>query len=158
MCDKYRRDQRLALDAADLLTRLQAETGVQIRERLVQKKDTGTLDQGAGDRHTLLLTAGKLARLALHELIDLNDLGSLEGFRFHFLLGQLVLSLQIAQREHDILLDRQVRIQRVILEDQAYAPALGREVRHIRLAEENLSVRRFLQSADQIQRGALAAA
>ena len=77
MCDKYRRNQRLALDAADLLTRLQTETGVQIRERLVQKKDTGTLDQGAGDRYALLLTAGKLARLALHELVDLNDLGGL---------------------------------------------------------------------------------
>ena len=49
-------------------------------------------------------------------------------------------------------------IQRVILEYQPHAPVLRRQVSHVVVAKENLPAGGRFQPADQIQRGALAAA
>ena len=50
-------DARRLLDAADLLARLDAEPGVEVRQRLVEEEDLGLLRDGAGDGDTLLLAA-----------------------------------------------------------------------------------------------------
>ena len=58
-------DLRLLLDPADLFSGLETESGIQIGERLVQKKNARQLDSGSGDGNTLLLTAGELIGFAL---------------------------------------------------------------------------------------------
>ena len=52
----------LVVDAPDLGAHLEAQLRVEIRERLVHQHERRLDDDGAGDRHALLLAAGELAR------------------------------------------------------------------------------------------------
>ena len=47
--------------------------GVEVGERLVEQQELRLLDQGARQRDALLLPARHLGRLALQELLDLNQ-------------------------------------------------------------------------------------
>ena len=58
--DEYSRYTRLVLYAADLLTGLEAEAGVEVRQRLVEQKNARHFYEGAGDGDALLLAAGEL--------------------------------------------------------------------------------------------------
>ena len=51
-----------------------------------------------------------------------------------------------------------MRVERVVLKDEAHAAPLGRELGHVVVPEEDLSFGRRLQAADEVERGALAAA
>ena len=75
----------------------------------------------------------------------------------HGFPGHLLLSLQVLQGKDDVLLHGHVRIEGIVLEDQAHAPLLRRNPGHVLIAEENPSLRRNLQAADQVQRRALSA-
>ena len=70
-------DADLLLDAADLRAHRDAQLGVQVGERLVEEQNARLNDERAGERHTLLLTAGELVgHAALHtgELHEIKDL------------------------------------------------------------------------------------
>ena len=70
-------DADLLLDAADLRAHRDAQLGVQVGERLVEEQNARLDDERAGERHTLLLTAGELVgHAALHtgELHEIKDL------------------------------------------------------------------------------------
>ena len=84
-----------------------------------------------------LLTAGEFVRLALHQTVELDKLRSLIDTLFHFFLGELFRAAQIFQRELDIFLHGEMRVERVILEYQTDAPVLGRKHGDIILAEED---------------------
>ena len=156
--DKDRGDAGLTLDAADLLTGLQTQARVEVRERLVEQQDAGHLHQRAGDGHPLLLTAGHFGGLAVHELLDLDQARGLVGLFQHDLLGELLAALQVLQREEDVLPYGQMRIEGVILKHQTHAAVFGRQTGHVVLAEEDVPAGGGLQTADQVERGALAAA
>ena len=158
MCDEDRGDAGLLLDTADLLTSLQTEAGVEVRQRLIEKKDARNFDKSAGDGDTLLLTAGELARLAVHEVVDLNKLGSLQGLVIHDLSGELLVTFEILERERNILADCQVRVQRVVLEDQTNTAVFRGQIRDIRLTEPDLAACRLDKTADEVERRALSAA
>ena len=64
--------QLLQLDA-----HLHAQLGVEVGERLVEQEHAGVAHDGAAQRHALALAAGELARLALEEVADAEDLGRL---------------------------------------------------------------------------------
>ena len=53
-----------ALDGMQFFAQAHAQQGVQVAERLVQQQDLGFQHQRAGQRHALLLAAGKLRRIA----------------------------------------------------------------------------------------------
>ena len=148
----------LPLDTADLLPCLEAQPCVQIGQRLIQQQHPGTLHQRAGDGHALLLAAGQLTGLAVHQPFQLHQLCRLQRPLRHLHLCQLIRAPQVFQREHDVLPYRQVGVQRVVLEHQPHAAILRRQMGHIVLAEEDLSLRRLQQAADQVQRRAFAAA
>ena len=97
---------RFLLDAANFLARLQAQAGVQVGQGLVQQQHAGHLHQRAGDSHALLLTAGKLAGLALQQFLNLHQPGGLLGTVQHGSLVILSSPRQVLQREEDVLLDR----------------------------------------------------
>ena len=158
MRDKYRRDERFFLDAADLLTRLKAESRVQVRERFVQKKHLRTFHQGARDGDTLLLAAGQLVRLPLQIIFDLDQFRGFHHLLVHHFLLEFRLAFQVLQREADVLPDRQMRIQSIVLEDHADAAVLRRKLRHVIFSEKDLAAGRHFQAADQIQRSGFAAA
>ena len=106
----------------------------------------------------MLLAAGKLRGLAVHQFRNLHQLRGLLGPGKHLLPGKLLVSLQVLQGEQDVLQYRQVGIEGVILKHHAHAPVLRRQVGHVVFAEEHLALGGSLQAADHVQRGALAAA
>ena len=158
MSDKDGGDARLPLDAADLLPGLQAQPGIQVGERLVQKQDPGHLHQRPGNCHALLLAAGELRGLSIHQAVDLHQTSGLLGPLLHLLLAWAIRAPQILQGEEDILPHGQMGIQGIVLEHQANAAILRRQAGHIIIPKEDLSGGGCLQTADQIQGGGFAAA
>ena len=157
MRDEHGGDAGLALDAADLLARLQAQPGVQVGERLVQQQHARHLDQRPRDGHALLLAAGHLARPPVEQLVDLYQLRRFLRAAQHLLLAGPLRPLEVLQREQYVAQHRQVRVQRVVLEYHAHAAQLGREVGHVVVTEEDATRGGLFQPADQVQRRALAA-
>ena len=58
-----------------LVAHLQAELRVQVGQRFVHEQHRGLRGQRAGDGHPLLLAAGQLGGIAVHEHADLHDAG-----------------------------------------------------------------------------------
>ncbi len=114
----------LAMDAADLRPRLDAQLGVEIRQRLVHEDQRRLDDDGAGDGHALLLAAGELSGqlvlLAgeLHEPERMRHARRAVGGR----------DAAHPQAEADVLGDGHVRKQRVVLEHHAEAALFGGSV------------------------------
>ena len=97
------------------MAHLDAELGVEIRQRFVEQQHARADDDRAGERDALLLAAGELAGelllvsgetdLRQHVADALPDLGGGE--------------IAHAQPVRDILEDRQMREQRIVLEHEA---------------------------------------
>ena len=106
-------------DALDLVAHLRAQVGIEARKGLVQEHQGGRRRHGTGDGNPLLLPTGELVRVAVlepahaHQFEDLVNAG---------LAGAAV---QLGQAEAHVLGNREVRKERVILEDDADAPILG---------------------------------
>ena len=64
----------LGLDALELDLHLPAQLEVERAERLVEQQHLRVVDQGARQRHPLLLAAGELGRLARGEARQLHQL------------------------------------------------------------------------------------
>ena len=158
MCDEDCRYAGFLLDAADFLTGLQTQARVEVRQRLVEKKHARYFDQGTGDGDTLLLTAGELARFSVHKMVDLYQFCGFEGFVFHDLLRELCAAFQVFKRERDVLAHGEMRVEGVVLEDQADSAVFRRQVRDIGLTEPDLAACGLDQAADKVERGAFAAA
>ena len=84
----------------------------------------------------------------LHELQRLADL----------LRRLLLADVLVPQTEGDVVLDRQVREERVVLEHRVHVPLVGRRLRHVHPVEQDLALRRTLEAGDQAKRGRLPAA
>ncbi len=63
-------EAELVLQAHHLESRALAQLAVERRQRLVEQQNLGSLDQGAGERHALALTTGKLRGLAGAEAVE----------------------------------------------------------------------------------------
>ena len=110
--DVDERDADLALNSLELELHHLAKLEVERAERFVQQQRAGVVHQCAGQRHTLLLTAGELGRLALREVGEPDDL---EQFVDAPLDLGLVL-LHAARSVRDVVPHRHVREQCVVLE------------------------------------------
>ena len=66
-------EAELALQPLDLDLHVEPEVAVERGERLVEQQDRGLDGQRAGERHPLLLAARQLARQALAEAAELDD-------------------------------------------------------------------------------------
>ena len=76
----------------------------------------------------------------------------------HLLFGHLVCALQVLQREQNVLLDRHVGVQRVVLEHQTDASVFSGQIGNIIVTKIDLATGGLLQAADHVQSGGLAAA
>ena len=122
--DVHRRDRELPLDARDLGAHLHAQLRVEVRERLVHQEDLRLAHDRASHRHALALAAGELARLAVEVVDEADDARRLLDPPPRLRLRHL----PHPQREADVLRDRHVRVERVVLEDHrdvARRPAAG---------------------------------
>src|SRR5262245_57741463 len=152
--DEERRDAQLPQQSPDLAAQAGARLRIERAERFVEEQQIGLVSQRAGDGHALLLAAGNLRRefVALISQPDqvqqtVNDLSALLLFPF-----------PDAQAEADVFGHGHSREERVILEDHADVALARAQVFDAFAAKKYLAAVRRLQTGDQPQRGALAAA
>ena len=115
----------LALQVLDLEAHLLAQVRVEVAEGLVQQQHLGVGHQGPGQGHALLLAAGELRGIALPE-----------GAQPHLVQHALYRGLGMGWRFRPELervgrvgAHSEVRPDRVVLEDHAQVPGLGRHIR-----------------------------
>ena len=156
--DMYRRITVFVVQPADFKAHLFAQIGIEVGQRLVEQKRLRLDDQGAGQRHALLLAARQLAGIALRE--DFEFCGCQNGREFF--RNRVAIDLPQAKPIDDIFGDRHVRPQRVALEDHRHLALLGRQGAGLRghqpVADMDLAVGGLEESGDQPQRRGLAAA
>ena len=127
-------------------------------KRLVEQQDFGFSDQNAGERNALLLTARKIRREALRQLLQPERAQDA-------LCGGLPLCARtLARSGANILLDRHVREQGILLKQVTDAALLRRQVDMLLAVEQRAAVQhdpapvRAHDTGDAAQRHALAAA
>src|SRR5581483_6424715 len=144
----------LVLDALQLELHLLAQLQVERPERLVEEQYARAVDERARERDTLLLPARELARLAAAVAGEPDDAQ-------HLLDPALqvgALHALAPQAEGDVLEDRQVREERVALEDGVDVALVRRQPGDRSVAEEDRPLRRLLEAADHAQGRRLPAA
>ena len=105
-------DAEPALQRGDLCAGLHAELGVEVRQRLVHQEDLRLAHDRPTHGDALTLAARQLGRLAIEEVVEVEQLGRLEHTLVDLGLGH-PFDLEV---EADVLGDGHVRIQRVALE------------------------------------------
>ena len=144
----------LLLQLLDLAARLHAQLGVEVGERLVHQEHLRVAHERAAERDALLLAAGELARLAVQQRLELDRRRRAAHPRVDLVLRRLA----PPQREREVVVDRHLRVQRVVLEDHRdVALARGDAVDHA-LADADLALGDRLEPGEHPQRGRLAGA
>ena len=136
------------------LAHLDAELGVEIGERLVEEEGLRLLDDGAADGDALALAAGKLRRLPLEEMRDLQDLGGAADARLDLGLRQFLAD----QAEAEVLAHAHVRIEGIGLEDHRHAARRRDEMVAAHAVEMDLAVADLLEPGDHAEQRRLPAA
>ena len=150
----HERDADLLLDPLELDLQLLAQAQVERAERLVEEQRTRAVDERAGERDALLLTARELRRLALGQVAELDELQ-----RVVRALGDLgLVDLLALEPERDVLQDGQMREQRVGLEDGVDVALVRRVIGDVSPAEKDAAGGRILEPADHPQGRGLPAA
>jgi hypothetical protein len=114
----------------------------------------GRVDQRPGQRDPLLLAARELPRLPVLVPLELDDAE-------HLLDATLVLAARHAlylQPERDVVVDRHVREERVLLEHHVDRAAVREDRRHVVALEQDAPLVGDLEAGDHPQRRRLAAA
>jgi hypothetical protein len=93
--DVHGGDAQPALQARYLGAHLAAQLGVEVRQGLVEQEGVGSADDRSAHRRPLALATGKLGRLAIEEVFQLEQPGALLDALAHLVVGHLVQ----AQRE-----------------------------------------------------------
>jgi hypothetical protein len=108
----------------------------------------------ATHRHSLALAAGESPRLALEQPLEPEDLGGL----LHAAVGLVLRHLLQLQPEGDVVVDAEVRVERIALEHHRdIAVARGDVVDHA-VADAHDALRDVLEPGDHAERRRLAAA
>jgi hypothetical protein len=125
--DENRGQTKLAQERAKLGADPPAGVGVEGGHRLVEEQDLGAPREGSGQSDTLALAAGQLSRLRIRQSCDAEPFEQVAP---------------LAAREGDVLLDRQVREERVLLKHVADRAALRPEIDLPAAVEPDRAVRR----------------
>src|SRR4029077_2262670 len=152
--DQDRRDTELLLERLDLGPHGQTERCVEIGERLSEERELRLLDQGARERHPLLLTARELARPPPEKLPNMDELrgapDAAERPRARRLLE--------AERKPDVVANRHVRVERIGLEADADVAVPGLDLIDDMTVEQKLAAARKIDASEQEEACRLAAA
>ena len=124
MCDDDYGLSRAVPEVEEDLVYLLLGHGVEVAGGFIGQKHRRPVDDGAGDRDSLLLAAGEFRRLVAGARGQSHALQQSRGFLFRL----LHLPAGDKRRYHDVLECGELRQQVVGLEHEAYAPAAeGRE-------------------------------
>ena len=141
------------LQLRDLGARLHAQLGVQVRERLVHEEGLRVAHDRAAHGDALALAAGEVARLAVEQLLEVEDArGVLDA-----LVDLVLRHLLDAQAEGDVLVDGEVRVERVALEDHGDVAVARGHVVDDALADLDAALADVLEPGEHAQRRRLAA-
>ena len=152
--DVERCDPELGLEAADLLTELDAHLCVEGGERLVEEEHARLDRQRAGEGDPLLHSAGELMWIALRSGGEPDQLEKLLDPRA---TNSAALPSD-PQAEFDVRLGGHIREERVRLEDHAHVALVGRNIRDVVALDDHPSRGRCLEPGDDPECGRLPAA
>ena len=150
--DVHEREAHFGLDPLELDLHRAPQLEVERAERLVEQEHLGLVDEGPGQRDPLLLAAGELGRLLAPLCLELDQGQHLVDLPLD------VLGLPSTQPEGDVLVDVQVREQRVVLEHRVDRPPVGLGVGDVLTRKRDRSRGGGLQARHHPQRRGLAAA
>jgi hypothetical protein len=139
---------------ADLGTHLHTQLGVQVRQRFVEQEDLRVAHDGAPHRHALALPARELARVALEQLVQVED--ARRVLDAAALLG--VGHPRQREREAHVLAHGHVRVQRIALEHHRHVAFLGQQVVDDATVDADHPGADVLQPGEHAQQRGLAAA
>ena len=122
--DVERRHAEPALDAKHLAAHLHAQLCVEIGQRLVHQEDGRLTDERPSHRHALTLPAGELARTAVQHFGEPENRGGLA----HPTVALGLCDAAHREREPDVVVGRQMRIQRVVLKDHGDVTVARRQI------------------------------
>ena len=142
------------MDALELAQHVLAQLLVEGAEGLVEQQHPWSERQRPGKRHPLLLTARELVRHALFVTVQPHQVEQLRDPRPDLVLGPA----QVSQREGDVLQDRQVGKQGVVLKNDTEPPPVRRHPGHGLAVEVDLAPGRVFEAGDQQEHRALARA
>ena len=154
MRDVDDRGAEAVVQLGDLGAHLDAELGVEVGERLVHQVDLGGTDDGAAHGDALALAAGEGGRLAVEELLEVEDAGGLADG----LVDLVGVDLAELERERHVLVDGHVRVEGVGLEDHRDVAVLGLDVVDHATVDLEGAGGDVLEAGDHAQRRGLAAA
>ena len=133
MRDQDRRHVQLALDLADGPSQFLADLGVQRAERLVHQQHLRPVRERPCDGNALLLPARELRGEPVIHALKGDELEQFLAARAAF----RALHLADAQRELDVLADRHVAKQRVVLENEPHVALARIDVGHVAAMERH---------------------
>jgi len=102
---------------------VRAEFGVEVGKRFVEKKEPGVPYDGPADRNPLFLSAGEFTGFAFQQLGDAEHVGHF----FDLLAALLFRRFSCFESERHVVAGRQMRIERIILEDHRDVSLFGRQ-------------------------------
>ena len=151
--DVHEGDPQVVLEGLQLELELLAQLQVERAEWLVEEQHLRPVDERPRERHPLLLSSGQLARLARPEVLETDATQDLRDPSLQ--LGAL--DPLSAQPERHVLVDRQVREERVALEDGVHVALVRWEADDVLAAEQDRAGIGLLEASDHPQRRRLAA-
>ena len=146
-------DPEVLQQAAEFDLHRLAQVPVERAERFVEQENVRLDRQGAGQGDALLLAARKRRHGAIPERPHLHEIERPRDLRRDRVPGQA----PALQAEADVARDRQMREQRVVLEDDADVALMRRRARHVDARDRHLALVGRRQARDQPQQGRLAA-
>ncbi len=149
--DVDERQPDVDLDPLELDLHRPAELEVEGAERLVEEQHLGLVDQRPGERDPLLLATRQLDRLLARLAVQLDQLQHVAD------LGVDVGRLAALEAERDVLVDVEVREERIALEHRVDRAPVRLGVGDVLAGQGDRAGRRRLETGDHPQRGGLAA-
>ena len=130
------------------------QLGVEVRERLVHEERRRLAHHGPAHGDALPLSAGEQRRTALQQRVEPER-------RRHLPHAAGPLRPRDAPKleaEAEVLLDRHLRVERVVLEDHRNVAVARSELRDVPVADHDAALRHLLQAGDHPKQRRLAAA
>jgi hypothetical protein len=141
------------MTAFQLELHLLPELHVERAERLVEKQRRRPVDERPRQRDSLLLTPGELTATATLQTLQRDDPQHL----LHACAVLVAWDVLHLEPERDVVVDRHVREQRVLLEHHVDGPPARRDRRHVAVQQADPTFVRLLEARDHSQCRRLAA-
>src|SRR5580692_14069 len=121
-------DADLVVQLTQPSAQLHAHLGVERTKRFIQEHDAWLDRQSAGKCHALALPARKLRRISAGLVLELDQIEQFADARANLLRRRARSTRPHSQTKRDVLEDRHVAKQRVMLKDKPNAPLASRSI------------------------------